>query len=220
MDTSLGPEKQIITADPDVTCHEITHEDEFLILACDGLYYCTSPVVEIQESFVAGIWECLTSQQVVDCVRYQVSQGKELSEIGTMICDHCLSPVADEYQNGCDNMTILIVAVLHGRTKGEWYAWVSDRVKNGYGYETPSDFPTLYPQTYMEKYHARELERKRFAGGAAGTNNDSPTTTSRAAGPSVKVGATIPSGTFSYIPYSPEFENNHVSFDPLRPLCD
>lgn len=33
---SLGVERQVITADPDVTCHEITEEDEFLVLACDG----------------------------------------------------------------------------------------------------------------------------------------------------------------------------------------
>ena len=33
---SLGPQAQIITADPDVTCHEISEEDEFLVLACDG----------------------------------------------------------------------------------------------------------------------------------------------------------------------------------------
>jgi protein phosphatase PTC2/3 len=33
---SLSPEKQIITADPDVTVHDITEEDEFLVLACDG----------------------------------------------------------------------------------------------------------------------------------------------------------------------------------------
>ena len=33
----LPPEKQIITSDPDVTCHEISDEDEFLVLACDGM---------------------------------------------------------------------------------------------------------------------------------------------------------------------------------------
>ena len=33
---ALPPERQIITADPDVTCHEITEEDEFLVIACDG----------------------------------------------------------------------------------------------------------------------------------------------------------------------------------------
>jgi len=33
---TLGPEAQIITANPDVTCHEISEEDEFVVIACDG----------------------------------------------------------------------------------------------------------------------------------------------------------------------------------------
>lgn len=33
---ALSPEKQVITSDPDVTVHEISGEDEFLVLACDG----------------------------------------------------------------------------------------------------------------------------------------------------------------------------------------
>lgn len=33
---NVTPQQQVITADPDVTCHEITEEDEFLIIACDG----------------------------------------------------------------------------------------------------------------------------------------------------------------------------------------
>lgn len=37
---SLIPEKQIITADPDITVHDITDEDEFLVLACDGRIIC------------------------------------------------------------------------------------------------------------------------------------------------------------------------------------
>jgi len=36
---SLVPEKQVITADPDVMVHEITEEDEFLVIACDGAFY-------------------------------------------------------------------------------------------------------------------------------------------------------------------------------------
>ena len=35
--SSLPPEAQIITADPEVTCHEMTDEDEFLVIACDGM---------------------------------------------------------------------------------------------------------------------------------------------------------------------------------------
>jgi len=41
--SSLSPEEQIITADPDITCHEMTEEDEFLVMACDGTtcpFYC------------------------------------------------------------------------------------------------------------------------------------------------------------------------------------
>ena len=34
---SFPPEAQIITADPEVTCHEITEEDEFFVIACDGM---------------------------------------------------------------------------------------------------------------------------------------------------------------------------------------
>jgi protein phosphatase 2C family protein 2/3 len=35
----LTPEKQIVTADPDVSVHDITEEDEFLVIACDGSYH-------------------------------------------------------------------------------------------------------------------------------------------------------------------------------------
>jgi len=35
--SSLGPDAQIITADPEITCHEIAEEDEFLVIACDGM---------------------------------------------------------------------------------------------------------------------------------------------------------------------------------------
>lgn len=35
----LSPEQQIVTAFPDVTVHEITEDDEFLVIACDGTFY-------------------------------------------------------------------------------------------------------------------------------------------------------------------------------------
>ena len=33
---SLGPEDQIITCDPEITEHQITEDDEFIVIACDG----------------------------------------------------------------------------------------------------------------------------------------------------------------------------------------
>jgi protein phosphatase 2C family protein 2/3 len=34
----LSPEQQIVTANPDVTTHEISGDDEFLVIACDGMF--------------------------------------------------------------------------------------------------------------------------------------------------------------------------------------
>ncbi|KAF7978516.1 hypothetical protein HWV62_45685 [Athelia sp. TMB] len=135
---SMSAEKQVITADPDVTEHDITDEDEFLIIACDG------------------IWDCLTSQQVVDFVRLKVSEGKELTEIGEEMCELCLAPDTSSGAGiGCDNMTVLVVALLNGRTKEEWYAWVTDRVKQNYGYETPRTLPQIYAQSRLMAFKAR-----------------------------------------------------------------
>ena len=100
---------------------------------------------------------------MVNFVRYQVSEGKELTEIGEMISDHCLAPDTNSWVGmGCDNMTLLIVALTHGRSKEEWYAWIADRVKNNYGYETPSTLPSpqLYAQSRLMAFreHHRSLE--------------------------------------------------------------
>lgn len=163
---SIGPEAQVITANPDVTCHEITDEDEFLVLACDGMvhFHVVKKVVLI---CLAGIWDCLSSQQVVDFIRREVADGKELTEICEMIFDHCLAPDTSSGAGiGCDNMTIMIIAITHGRTKEQWYAWIKDRVKKGYGYSTPTSPPQLYSasrvMTFRQRQEAREArERER-----------------------------------------------------------
>ena len=103
---------------------------------------------------------------MVDIIRYQVSAGKELSEITEMMCDHCLAPdTSSRLGIGCDNMTILVVAFLHGRTKEEWYSWISDRVKNSIGYETPNCPPQLYSpsriKSFQERQEAIEASEKR-----------------------------------------------------------
>ena len=34
----LPPESQIVTAFPDVSIHEVSGDDEFLVVACDGMF--------------------------------------------------------------------------------------------------------------------------------------------------------------------------------------
>ncbi len=172
---ALSPEAQIITANPDVTLHEIVEEDEFIVLACDGKI--TFSLVLLLFLCFPGIWDCLSSQQVVDFVRYQASEGKELTEICEMMCDHCLAPdTTSGVGIGCDNMTVLIVAITHGRSKEEWYEWIKDRVKTEHGYVTPSTLPQLYSQSRLLSYKARrEAQEARERMKASSTPSSSET---------------------------------------------
>ncbi|OXV10648.1 hypothetical protein Egran_01600 [Elaphomyces granulatus] len=69
----LSPEQQIVTASPDVTVHEITQDDEFLVIACDG------------------IWDCRSSQSVVEFVRRGIAAKQELYHICENMMNNCLS---------------------------------------------------------------------------------------------------------------------------------
>jgi len=143
---ALPAEKQIVTADPQVISHDWTGEEEFLVLACDG------------------IWDCLSNQQVVDLVRRGVAQGKELDVITEDIIDRCLAPDAEVGGIGCDNMTLLIVALLGDRTKTEWYEWIKQRVENKVGYDTPENVPPVF------RTHAQPTQNSSLFGGASQRN--------------------------------------------------
>ncbi|KAK4488890.1 hypothetical protein RD792_004680 [Penstemon davidsonii] len=86
---SLPAEKQIVTANPDIVTVELTEDDDFLIIACDG------------------IWDCLSSQQAVDLVKEQMNTEKRLSVVCERVLDRCLAPASGG--DGCDNMTMILV---------------------------------------------------------------------------------------------------------------
>ncbi|KAL0074062.1 phosphatase 2C-like domain-containing protein [Phycomyces blakesleeanus] len=107
--SQLPPEKQAVTADPDITEHELTDYDEFMVIACDG------------------IWDCMTSQEVVDFVRQHLRDRMKIKDICEALLDNCL---ADEVTNtgiGCDNMTVIIVGFLRKRTLNGWYDWMAKK---------------------------------------------------------------------------------------------
>lgn len=69
--TDLGPEEQMITALPDIKTLDIEEDDEFMILACDG------------------IWNFMSSQEVVDYIRPKIKENREklssiIEEVGWM----------------------------------------------------------------------------------------------------------------------------------------
>ena len=124
----------------------------------------------------AGIWDCLTSQQCVDVVRLLISEGKDLSEVAEIVCELCLAPDTESGAGiGCDNMTMLVVALLNGKTTEEWRAWVTDRVKDRVGHATPEALPQLYSQSRLMAFkakraaeEAREKDRQTRLGGPGG----------------------------------------------------
>ncbi|KAI5837583.1 serine/threonine protein phosphatase [Morchella snyderi] len=118
----LPPEQQIVTAFPDINIHEISDDDEFLVLACDG------------------IWDCQSSQAVIEFVRRGIAAKQELHRICENMMDNCLASSSDTGGVGCDNMTIAIVALLRGKTKEEWYDMIVKRVADGDGPCAPPEY--------------------------------------------------------------------------------
>ncbi|CCD61883.1 Protein phosphatase ppm-1.G [Caenorhabditis elegans] len=85
----LGLKEQMITALPDVKIEALTPEDEFIVVACDG------------------IWNSMESQQVVDFVRDLLAKGSSCAEVCDALCDACLADSTDGDGTGCDNMTVI-----------------------------------------------------------------------------------------------------------------
>ncbi|XP_055613833.1 probable protein phosphatase CG10417 isoform X2 [Uranotaenia lowii] len=92
MNKKLPPEEQMISALPDIKRISIGPEDDFMVLACDG------------------IWNFMTSDDVVDFVQERIRDPtKKLSEICEEMFDYCLAPHTKGDGTGCDNMTAIIV---------------------------------------------------------------------------------------------------------------
>lgn len=82
--------------------HEITPEVLFMVMACDG------------------IWDCMSNQEVVNFVQKRIVDGKDLQTICEELMDWCLAPDAFLGAVGCDNMSVIVVAFLQGRSREEW----------------------------------------------------------------------------------------------------
>ncbi|XP_044748427.1 probable protein phosphatase 2C T23F11.1 [Coccinella septempunctata] len=88
-------EEQIVSALPDVTEYTMNEDWEFIVLACDG------------------IWDVMGNQEVVDYIREEIAEGLEPEKICENIMMRCLAPDLQMAGLGCDNMTVLIIGLLH-----------------------------------------------------------------------------------------------------------
>lgn len=157
---NLPAEEQIVTCYPDVIEHTIDYsKDEFLVLACDG------------------IWDCLTSQKCVECIRAKLYEGYKLPEICEFIIDLCFAPTTGGTGIGCDNMSIVIIALLdhsRGETLDQWYAKMNNNTQISATQQKeravdgpPStfgplagDFGELYKSMYGSRFEYGQLGNK------------------------------------------------------------
>jgi len=102
----LPPDEQLIVATPDVKTVAREPDDEFLLLACDG------------------VWDVVGSQDAVDFVRARLGRREDwarqlavgslnLSSVTEELLDRCVSPDLERTDGlGGDNMTVILVVFL------------------------------------------------------------------------------------------------------------
>eukprot|EP00930_Biecheleria_cincta_P070276 TRINITY_DN57917_c0_g1_i1.p1 TRINITY_DN57917_c0_g1~~TRINITY_DN57917_c0_g1_i1.p1 ORF type:complete len:463 (-),score=82.76 TRINITY_DN57917_c0_g1_i1:198-1526(-) len=101
-DATRSAAEQIVTCVPDVRTYMRNPEDEFLIIACDG------------------VWDVLSSQDVVDRVHKHLPEMRrgelQPSDVVSQILDECLATdPRKSFGKGGDNMTMIIVVMQEPR---------------------------------------------------------------------------------------------------------
>jgi len=86
---NLPPNQQMVIAEPEICRIKLQENDQFLIMACDG------------------VWERLKSQDAVDFVAMRI-RDMPLGKISEEILEYCIAPKVTNGL-GCDNMTLIIV---------------------------------------------------------------------------------------------------------------
>jgi len=81
-----GPCEQLVSPEPEITVQAREPNDEFLVLACDG------------------IWDVMNNDELCDYVRHQLTIHPNLETVCSSIIDTCL------HKGSKDNMSVVLVA--------------------------------------------------------------------------------------------------------------
>lgn len=93
--SDLPAEQQMVSAEPDIVVETLNGEEEFLVIACDG------------------IWNSMSNEEVSSFVRGYLDDGMHLKEICEKLCDACMSDSRTSDGTGNDNETTIIVVFQH-----------------------------------------------------------------------------------------------------------
>eukprot|EP00440_Ansanella_granifera_P039301 gb/GFBE01042637.1/.p1 GENE.gb/GFBE01042637.1/~~gb/GFBE01042637.1/.p1 ORF type:complete len:399 (+),score=98.90 gb/GFBE01042637.1/:1-1197(+) len=94
--SDLPPERQIVCATPDVHREALSPDDEFVVLACDG------------------IWDVKSSQEVCNFVRRRLMRRMPIVQIVEQLMEACCTTDPKKTMGiGADNMTCIVVQFDH-----------------------------------------------------------------------------------------------------------
>lgn len=110
----LLPENQMVTCVPDITIHRRTAADEFLILACDGL------------------WDVLTSEEALGVVRQLFRRGSTIVKIAEDMLSHAL------YKESKDNISAVLVQLPGAREPTQSEQLAAQQIEGPALYSGPS----------------------------------------------------------------------------------
>jgi len=112
----LTPQEQCITAFPEVMIKRIREDDEVIVIACDGIWDCMSSeeVVKHVRSKLTEIEETREVRQTADrdnggAALDQRPEGTKLSRICEGLFPECLCEDPEKRGSATDNMTLMIV---------------------------------------------------------------------------------------------------------------
>lgn len=71
----MGPCEQLVSPEPEITVHERTECDEFLVLACDG------------------VWDVMNNDDLCDFIRHMLTIESDVEKICSCLIDVCLHKV-------------------------------------------------------------------------------------------------------------------------------
>lgn len=88
------PQEAQVSVEPDVLMHKLDfNKDEFLVLACDG------------------IWDIYNNTRLIQFIKYHLMQGMKLDGIMTKLLDHGIAQANSSTGVGFDNMTAIVVVL-------------------------------------------------------------------------------------------------------------
>lgn len=89
MEPKLSPTEQLVSPEPDVSCLERENNDEFLLLACDG------------------VWDVMSNEEVISFILAKMKITNDLVYVCNELMDTCLA------KGSRDNMSVILVAFPH-----------------------------------------------------------------------------------------------------------